>query len=102
MYEGEIWDKDHPTHVPIFPVEKRCHYQCCSRKQIPLEICWAKSLHNFQGSEAGKKKKGPDAIVLSPGDRRFEGNNPGALYSGASRADSLGSAGREFPIKVFR
>ena len=57
LYEGEIWDNEHPTHVPIFPVEKRCHYQCCSRKQIPLEICWAKTLHTFQGSEAGKKKK---------------------------------------------
>lgn len=53
------------------------------------------TLHTFQGQSAGPVDEGQpvnavDTIVLDPGNRQFEGNSPGTLYVGASRATTLG------------
>jgi hypothetical protein len=56
-YRGSIWDKDNPTHVPIVPIQRRCEPRCCTRKQIPLQIAWAKTIHSLQGHNAGPTAK---------------------------------------------
>jgi hypothetical protein len=47
-------------------------------------------MHTTQGAEAGEDKA-IKAIVLSPGTDAFEGINPGTLYTGISRASTLGN-----------
>ena len=52
--------------------------------------------HTFQDQSAGpvdegQPKNAVDCIVFDPGDNKFEGNNPGLLYMGVSRATSIGT-----------
>ena len=63
-YRGPIWDTDNPTHVPIVPIERWCEPMCCTRKQIPLQIAWAKTIHSLQGHNAGPtaEHQTPNAI----------------------------------------
>jgi hypothetical protein len=91
-YRGPIWDKDNPTHVPIVPIQRRCEPMCCTRKQIPLQIAWAKTIHSLQGHNAGT----PNAIqriVIHLGERTDETLNPGLTYEAVSRATTIGDLG---------
>jgi hypothetical protein len=56
-YRGPIWDDDNPTHVPIVPIQMRCEPMWCTRKQIPLQIAWAKTIHSLQGHNTGPAAK---------------------------------------------
>ena len=56
--------------------------------------------HTFQGQSAGpvdkkQPKSAVDRIVFDPGNKQFEGNNPGTLYMGASRATTAGTGNRD-------
>ena len=56
--------------------------------------------HTFQGQSAGQvdkeqPKNAVDRIVFDPGNKQFEGNNPGTLYMGASRATTAGTGNRD-------
>jgi hypothetical protein len=62
-YRGPILDKDNPTHVPIVPIQWRYEPMCCTRKQIPLQIAWAKTIHSLHGHNAG-----PNAKHQTPND----------------------------------
>jgi hypothetical protein len=58
---------------------------CCTRKQIPLQIAWAKTIHSLQGHNAGPtaKHQTPNAIqriTIYLGERKDETLNPGLTY----------------------
>ena len=61
--------------------------------------------HTFQGQPAGPVSEGQpknavDRIIFDPGNRVFEGNNPGTLHMGASRATTAGT-GKEDSALYF-
>jgi hypothetical protein len=83
------------TYVPIVPETIRCSRNCCRMTQIPLRLAFAKTIHTFQGSNVGPMPPGSppnmiQSIVVDPGNRGFEGNNPGLFYTLASRGTTLG------------
>jgi hypothetical protein len=96
-YRGPIWDKDNPTHVPIVPIQRRYEPMCCTRKQIPLQIAWAKTIHSLQGHDAGPtaKHQTPNdiqRIVIHLGEQT-ETLDPGLTYVAVSRATTIGDLG---------
>jgi hypothetical protein len=63
--------------------------------QIPLRLAFAKTIHTFQGTNVGPMPPGSpqnmiQSIIVDPGSRGFEGNNPGLFYTLASRVTTLG------------
>jgi hypothetical protein len=102
-YRGPIWDKDNPTHVTIVPIKRWCEPMCCTRKQIPLHIAWAKTIHSLQGHNSGPtaKHKTPNdiqSIVIHLGERTDETLNPGLLHVAVSRATTIGELGHMMSI----
>ena len=94
-YNGPIWDKKNPTHVPIPVAQHRCSFGCCIKKFIPLELSFATTIHKIQGLTAGPTKEGqiPNAVesmVFDIGPRRFESSTPGLFYVVHSRGTTLG------------
>ena len=96
-YNGPIFDKKDPEYVPIttkenmFCKKPRC---TCTRKYIPLTLAFGKTVHTFQGQSVGPVKEGqpPNAIqyiIVDPGERGFEGMNPGLFYTILSRITTL-------------
>ena len=86
--------------VPIPMITHRCEKSCCSVQFCPLELSFGMTLHTFQGQSAGPVEEGQpsnavDVIVVDPGTRTFEGNNPGLLYMGVSRATTAGTNKRD-------
>ena len=74
----------------------RCEKNCCSVTFCPLELSFGMTLHTFQGQSAGPVDAGQpmnavDRIIVEPGTRTFEGNNPGILYMASSRATTMGT-----------
>lgn len=95
QYQGPIWDKDNPTHVPIPVSMYRCDKGCCTRTFIPLELAYARTIHKFQGLTAGPVDKGKipnpyECIICDPDEKKFEGTSLGLLYTALSRATTLG------------
>ena len=95
QYCGPAYDKNFPTYVPITPVTKTCKFQCCTLQYFPLSLCFAKTVHTFQGASVGPVPVGytpnpVQKIICYPGVRQFEGNNPGLLYTILSRVTTLG------------
>jgi len=88
-YVGPIWDEKNPCHVPIPPWTAPCEKFCCQIEQIPLQLSFARTLHRFQGVNVGPEHA-IKSMVFDPGQTGFEGNNPGILYTGISRATTLG------------
>ena len=100
-YTGPIFLRDKPTYVPITPIKIHCQKRqmCCSKEFIPLQSCYAKTVHTFQGSNVGPTRPGePDnpiqRIICDPGVARFEGNNPGLLYTIVTRATTMGNGNK--------
>ena len=96
IYFGPVFDPKNKTLVPIVPFTVSCNKcQCCERTFIPLKLAFAKTSHTFQGQNAGPVAKGqpPNAvqrIIVDPGTRQFEGQNPGLFYTILSRITTLG------------
>ena len=73
-----------------------CKAHCgCNPEYVPLTIAFGKTVHSFQGQNVGLTEPNqPENIVkhiiVHPGPRSFEGNNPGLLYTIISRATTLG------------
>lgn len=90
-YIGPAWDADNKTHVPIPLYQIPCDNvrKCCCMTTVPLELSFARTLHKFQGKSVGPEHP-IKSMVLEPGNSTFEGNNPGLLYTGLSRATTLG------------
>jgi hypothetical protein len=67
-----------------------CNCCGCRRKQIPLRLGWASTIHKCQGMTIGKGEP-YSYIIINPGIRSFESRNPGALFVALSRAKSAGN-----------
>ena len=90
-YTGPAFIEEDPKVVPIVPVTRKidCKCHCCFRKQIPLRLGWATTIHRCQGMTVGLGEP-HRYIVIHPGTRAFESRNPGALYVALSRAKCSG------------
>lgn len=94
-YVGPSYDPNNPTYVPV-PIQtlyenrSKNNHRCCKMKYVPLEIAFARTLHKVQGQSIGPGHPVP-IMVFHPGKTSFEGRNPGLLYTGISRATSLGA-----------
>jgi hypothetical protein len=71
---------------------------CCTRKQIPLQIAWAKTIHSLQGHNAGPtaKHQRPNdiqSIAIYIGERTDETINPGLTYVSVARETTIGDLG---------
>lgn len=66
-----------------------CRYHYCKRKQIPLRLGWATTIHRCQGMTIGEGEVNR-YIIINPGTRAFESRNPGALFVALSKAKSTG------------
>jgi hypothetical protein len=76
---------------------------CCTRKQIPLQIAWAKTIHSLQGNNAGPTAKHQtfnafQRIAIHLGERTDEALNPGLTYVAVSRATEIGDLGHIMSI----
>ena len=94
-YTGPQWDPEDPKIVPIPCITGRCDKGCCISTYVPLQMAFGRTVHTFQGMQAGKTKEGlPDnpvrTIIANVGTNGFEGNNPGLLYTTLSRATTIG------------
>jgi len=91
-YTGPTFIPENPKIVPILPVERKidCYCHGCRRKQIPLQLGWASTIHKCQGMTIGEGEAN-SYIIISPGTRAFESRNPGALFVALSRAKSAGN-----------
>ena len=95
-YTGPPFIESNPKLLPIFPVERRIDCPCfhCKKKQFPLRLGWATTIHRCQGITVGPGE--PNRyIVINPGTRQFESRVPGALYVALSRAKSSGTEDSE-------
>lgn len=77
-------------------VTRTCDKQCCTVCFCPLELSFGMTLHTFQGQSAGPVDEGQppnavDTVIVEPGTRSFEGNNPGTAYMATSRATTMGT-----------
>ena len=73
-------------------VEQICHRKCFVIKFCPLVVAFARTVHSFQGHEAGPGKS-IESLIVNPGNRSFEALNPGTLYCYVTRATTLGLPG---------
>ena len=87
-YCGPKWDTKEPTIVPIPVVSCPCDKGCCEMHYVPLEVAFAKTIHTFQGMEAGPTKP-IKTLIVHLGDIKFENNNPGLMYTAISRATTI-------------
>ena len=67
-YSGPAFLDDSPKIVPIFAIERRIDCSCkgCTRKQIPLRLGWATTIHRCQGMTIGSGEM-YKYIVIHPG-----------------------------------
>ena len=68
--------------VALFPLTAPCGLQCCTRKQFPLAMAAASTIHRAQGRTITTKY----ALQIAAGD---ESKWPGILYTGLSRFRSI-------------
>ena len=105
-YKGPVWDKKEPKCVPIPVVTERCSKGCCTKHFVPLELCFATTIHKVQGLTVGPSKEGrePNAaelMVIDVGSRDFEMRCPGLFYTGYSRATTDGDGDYEKSAILF-
>ena len=96
-YRGPPWDLENKSHVPIPMSSVPCKYKCCTRRFCPLDLCFARTLHTFQGLSTGPPNNGKDehmyhAAIIDPGEKEVEGSNTGLFYTGLSRGSTLGDS----------
>ena len=101
-YTGLPFVPYNPKLVPIVPVERRidCKCHCCKRKQLPLRLAWGTTIHRCQGMKIGKGQSSK-YIVIDPGSKGLESQNPGALFVVLSRAKSAGGGADDLPDFVW-
>lgn len=89
-YIGPPWIENHPTYIPIPTIQIPCIHDCCEATFVPLCLSFGRTIHTFQGMEAGTGKP-IKMIVVDVGSTGFEGKNPGTLYTAISRASTIGN-----------
>ena len=90
QYVGPSWLDDQRTYVPIPTISVPCEKKCCLATFIPLCLSFGRTIHTFQGQEAGPTKP-IKSLVVDVGSTGFEGRNPGTLYTAISRASTIGN-----------
>ena len=60
LYRGPPWDKDNPKCILIPPITIRCSRKCCQRAIVPLDLSFARTIHTFQGLQAGPTPQGQE------------------------------------------
>jgi hypothetical protein len=105
-YIGKTFVHSDSSIVPIVPIHKLCSKRCCKITYIPLRVCFAKTIHTFQGSSAGPVRPGQPEnsikrLVVDIGTRQFEGNNPGLSYTAFGRATTLGDPSNVLTSSLF-
>lgn len=71
-------------------VSLTCDKRCCQIKYCPLVPAFGRTIHSFQGQEAGPGKP-IESIIVNPGSKAFEIINPGTLNCCITRASTLGN-----------
>ena len=95
-YKGPTWHEDHPTHVPIPLCHEICSRGCCAKQYVPLQLCFATTIHKIQGLSIGPTGNPSEPVnpaqmmVIDVGSSDFEKKNPGTFYVTLSRATTLG------------
>ena len=82
--------------------EVNCRKRCCHAVYCPLELCWATTVHKFQGFEAGfDDDDNINHIIADIDNLAWEKTCPGTAYVVASRAKSIGQVTKEemYPTK---
>ena len=96
LYRGPPWDIDNPKCVPIPPVTIRCNRKCCERAFVPLDLSFARTIHTFQGLQAGPTPPGKpkqhmyECVICHPDNKSVEATHTGLLYTAISRGTTLG------------
>ena len=62
---------------------------CCYIKFCPLVVAFGRTIHTFQGQEAGPTHAIP-VLVIDPGNKAFESRSPGTLYCCITRGTTFG------------
>jgi PIF1-like helicase len=96
-YQGKPFFEHDPKVIPIVPIFRRCERRtrCCKQHYTPIKLCFAKTLHSFQGQQAGPVQKGcPEnsiqRLVIDLGTRNFEGRScPGLTYTSIGRVTEI-------------
>lgn len=95
-YRGPAWDPNSPKSVPIPVVTDSCDFHCCTRTFMPLDICFATTIHKLQGltvgPSSGINKNAAESIIVDIGTRGFEQTSPGLFYTALSRSTTQGDA----------
>lgn len=90
-YNGPPFFTPVPQYFLVFLLNGKlnciCHF--CKRKQLPLRLGWATTIHRCQGMTIGDREVNR-YIVINPGTRALKSRNPGALFRALSRAKSTG------------
>ena len=73
-------DKD----IPILTVSVSCKFKCCQHTFVPLELSFARTIHKFQGLQAGPIDPGrtPNVfkrIICNPDTKSAEARATGLL-----------------------
>jgi PIF1-like helicase len=87
-YTGPAWDPDHPTYVPVSPVERRCDRMCCRRFGLPLVCAKVSSIHSLQGLTVGPSK--PQKRIVVYWSWTAESKWASILYVATSRSMGQG------------
>lgn len=95
-YIGKPFIQTNPKVVPIVPLQRQCNKFCCEQQFIPLRLCFAKTIHSFQGQQAGPVKQGrPEnpiqRLVIDLGPRQFESKQAGLSYTAFTRPTTAGN-----------
>ena len=85
--EGEEWDKDHPTYVPVPVVTHRCEKNCCSCTTIPLRVCKAITTYKSQGMTVGEGQVWEKLVIMLGSSKNS--NSPGLEQVAFSRSKEL-------------
>ena len=73
-----------------------CKCNCCERTFCPIELACARTIHSFQGLQAGPVDEGKtpnvwDSLVCDVDENFWEGKNLGLLCTAVSRGTTLGT-----------
>ena len=95
LCRGPAWDINNPKHVPIPMCSSACKYKCCERTYCPLDLCFARTIHKFQGLEAGPPVDGVQkhmchSVIVDPDEKDIESTHTGLFYTAVSRGTTLG------------
>jgi hypothetical protein len=90
--------KHHYIIYQLHLLNKNAEVGVVHEKQIPLRLARSKTLHTFEGSDAGatpegKPKNSIQTVVIDVGERADEARNHGLTYTEVSKPTTLGDAG---------